>query len=106
MLWGLFGAGVFALVAIGLAAPRLVSDLAVAITFMLILPVMIHGLTVGRFAAWFASLHHRPWWVGVYIAAFVAIAAPRLGWPTSVSLLFGSLALAATVWLLVRRRAV
>ena len=84
--------------------PRWVADSAVSAAFTLSGPSILRRLTAGGSAAWFARLRHRHWWTSIYLAACIAILAPRLPWPSAIPFLFGALALAGSAWLLIARR--
>jgi hypothetical protein len=104
----IFWAIVAALTAFALAAGRLGlpaswGDVAVAASFLLLMPIIANTLTCGYAASWFRRLPHTACWTFAYALAFVALCAPRLGWPLWVSWVCGGLGVASSVLLSIAR---
>jgi len=89
-----------ALVARHLGSPSWLPDVAVAVAFVLLLPVMVDTLTCGLVGRRFVTVRHRRWAIAAYVFALSALCAPRLHWPLFVSWLSGSFALVITALLL------
>ncbi len=91
--WVVYGVVLaFSLAALRLRWPTSMVNMAIAAAFLILLPDMINGLTLGHAGSWFRKLRHRFWWTLAYGAAFAAIVAPRLGWPPAFSLAAGAFA--------------
>lgn len=86
--------------------PPWVPDLAVAVTFLLMGPLIADVLTFGRARIWFRGVRHQQLWTAAYVLGWVAICSSRLRWPSPVAWLTGAVALALATYLTLQLRTV